>query len=152
VRISWTLTGVGWAEVRVGDDRSDATLTASYVSGAAPQELLIAVSRNAAGATEARVQFEAEPEAYRWILTRDGEQVDVRVLRLADGDLHDGAGTDVFTTSQPVDVLVRAVVRCFDEVFSAYGESVYESSWKSPFPREELERLRSAWRERNVRE
>jgi hypothetical protein len=151
VRITWTLTGVGWAEVRVGDDRAEAALTASYVSGEAAQELLLAVCRLAAGSAEARAQFEAEPAAFRWIFTRDGDQAHVRVLRLPDGDLHDSAGTEIWGTVQPVDTVVRAVVRCFDEVFSTYGGSTYEASWRSPFPREELERLRSTWRDRTVR-
>jgi hypothetical protein len=151
VRITWTLTGPGWADVRVGDDRGEAEVVASYISGA-PEELLTAVTRLACGAGEARAQFEAEPTAFRWIFTRAGDDVAIRLLELPDGDLLDDRGTEVWTTTQPVDALVRAVVRCFDEVASTYGESGYEQSWRDPFPRPELERLRSAWRERNVQE
>jgi hypothetical protein len=151
MRITWTLTGVGWAEVRVGDDAAEASLVASYVT-AAPQELLAAVTRIAAGSAEARAQFEAEPTAFRWIFTRDGQEAVVRVLELPDGDLQDAGGAEIWRTTQHVDTVVRAVVRCFDEVASAYGESGYELSWKSPFPREDLERLRSTWRGRNLRE
>ena len=150
MRITWTLTGVGWAEVRVGDERCETIVTASYLSGA-PQDLLTAVTRIAAGSAEARTQFEAEPTAFRWIFTRDGDQVCIRVLELPDGDLQDSGGTEILSITQHVDTVVRAAVRCFDAVFSAYGEDGYELSWKSPFPRAELERLRSIWRERNVR-
>ena len=149
MRITWTLTGTGWADVRVGDDRSEAAVVASYISGA-PEELLTAVARLATGAGEARAQFEAEPTAYRWIFARDGDAVSIRLLQLPDGDLLDDGGTEIWRTSQDVDTLVRAVVRCFDEVASAYGESGYEQAWREPFPRRELERLRTAWRERNV--
>ncbi|MFD8073486.1 hypothetical protein ACFV3E_12635 [Streptomyces sp. NPDC059718] len=47
-----------------------------------------------------------------------------------------------------VDVLARAVVRCFDEVAKVHGADGYRNAWGRKFPRTELEALRRLWRER----
>jgi hypothetical protein len=38
------------------------------------------------------------------------------------------------------------VIRCFDQVAEAYGESAYRGKWGEHFPRAELEALRRLWR------
>ncbi|MFD9687752.1 hypothetical protein ACFWXO_18565 [Kitasatospora sp. NPDC059088] len=71
----------------------------------------------------------------------------IRLLELAHGSDHDNAGTEIWSTQQNIDVVARAVIRCFDEVVREYGESAYRGKWGEHFPRTELEALRTAWRE-----
>ncbi len=132
-----------------GDPDAAVELTASYISSA-PKDLLTAVARLVAGGTEARVQFEAEPTAFRWIFCRDGDvdTVRLRLLELRDGGVHDDAGTELWSGTLGVDRLARAVVRCFDEVATVYGESGYRDTCGRYFPRSELEALRRLWRAR----
>lgn len=146
LRFAWVLSGRGWAKCIVSDDEAEAEVTASYIT-AAPEDLLTAVFRLIVGETECRVQFEAEPTAFRWIFYREGTSVSIRLLELAHGDDHDNAGTEIWSTRQDIDVLARAVIRCFDEVVRKYGESAYRGKWREDFPRAELEALRTAWRE-----
>lgn len=146
LRLAWVLSGRGWADCIVSDHRAEAEVTASYIT-TAPEDLLTAVTRLTVGETECRVQFEAEPAAFRWIFRREGTNVWIRVLELADGKNHDNAGTEIWSTRQDIDVVARAVVRCFDEVAREYGESAYRGRWGEHFPRTELEALRVAWRE-----
>ncbi|OKI10359.1 hypothetical protein A6A06_06010 [Streptomyces sp. CB02923] len=103
------------------------------------------MARVVAGEVESRVQFEAEPTAYRWIFYRGGGDVWVRVLRLAHGGEHDNKGVEIWSAQLPVGVLAGAVIRCFDEVARCYGESAYRSTWGEHFPRAELEDLRRLW-------
>lgn len=44
------------------------------------------------------------------------------------------------------ELVARAVVRAFDRVAHELGDEAYESEWRGPFPRRELERLRVTWR------
>ncbi len=143
--LTWTLRDAGWADVAVTDHQTQADAAASYVSEA-PEDLLTAVARLVLGEAETRVQFEAEPTAFRWILRRDGHDVAIRLLELADGRAPDNAGTEIWSSRQSVDTLARTVLRCFDQVAHQHGEDEYRRRWRRPFPRSELEALRTAWR------
>ena len=145
---TWTLGGHGWADCTVADSQAQAQATASYIS-AAPEELLTAVTRLIAGEKQTRAELEAEPAVFRWVFYREGEDVWIRLLQLADPSKHDKAGTEIWSSCQTTDSLSKAIIEGFDEVVSKYGESGYHAKWGSPFPRTELQALRSAWRERH---
>lgn len=145
LRFVWVLSGRGWAKCVVSDDEAEAEVAASYIT-AAPEDLLTAVLRLIVGETQCRVQFEAEPTAFRWIFRREGTSVSIRLLELAHGNHRDNAGTEIWSTRQDIDVLARAVIHCFDEVLRKYGENAYRGRWHEDFPRAELEALRAAWR------
>jgi hypothetical protein len=143
---TWTLAGYGWADFTVADDQAEAEAAASYIT-AAPEGLLTAVARLIVGEKETRAQFEAEPTAYRWIFHREGDDIWMQILQLADRSKHDKAGTEIWSSWQTTGTLARAIIRGFDEVAHKYGESGYHGKWGSPFPRTELGALRNAWRE-----
>jgi hypothetical protein len=145
--LCWLLGGRGWADCTVADNRTEAEVTASYITAAA-EDLLTAVTRIVLGETEAWVQFEAEPTAFRWRFHRGGDEVWIQLLQLPDGRLNDKAGAEIWSSLQTVDSLTRAVIRCFDEVKHQYSESGYQDTWGSPFPRQELEKLRTIWKAR----
>jgi hypothetical protein len=147
--LDWRLAEHGWADCTVADAENKVHVTASYVAEA-PEGLLTAVARLVVGATETRVQFEAEPTAFRWIFSRGGDDVRVRILQLPDGGRPDEAGTEIWSSLQTVDSVARAVIRCFDEVAQRHGEGGYHRKWRSPFPRFELEALRTAWRNQPI--
>ncbi|MFF2410700.1 hypothetical protein [Streptomyces sp. NPDC058092] len=147
LRITWTPAEHGWADCTVEASAARAELAASYISSA-PEDLLVAVARLVAGESETRAQFEAEPTAFRWIFYREGDSAWLRLLELRHGSDHDSAGAELWSGALSVDGLVRAVVRCFDEVATVYGESNYRSKWGEHFPRDELEALRRIWRAR----
>ncbi|MGH4029226.1 hypothetical protein ACQB60_09865 [Actinomycetota bacterium Odt1-20B] len=147
LRLTWTLTGRGWAECVVAADAVRVTLTASYISSA-PEDLLTAVARMLADESEMPlqcVQFEAEPTAYRWLLARKGDTVWLRLLALRRAHDHDAAGTELWSGAVSLDRLARAAVRCFDGVATTHGEDGYRDRWGRDFPRRELEALRRGW-------
>lgn len=146
LRLVWTLAGHGWAECIVSDHQAEAEVTASYITSA-PEDLMTAVTRLLVGETECRAQFDAEPAAFRWIFHRDGANVRIRLLELANGSAHDNRGTQIWSTQQDTNVVARAVIRCFDQVVMKYGENAYRGKWGEHFPRAELEALRAVWRE-----
>jgi hypothetical protein len=142
---TWTLRNAGWADCYVEDSQGRAEARVSYISNAA-EDFLSAVTRLVLGATEQRVQFDAEPTASRWIFNQERGQVSIRLLSLPNQFLADEAGTSLWTSRQPIDTLARTVVRAFDQVEEEHGEAGYFEQWRSPFPRQQLEALRSAWR------
>jgi hypothetical protein len=143
--LTWTLVHHGWARCVVADERAEAEAIVSYVTDG-PEQLLNAVARLVHGADETRAEFEAEPDVYRWIFQRAGGEVTIRLLRVPDHALPAEAGETIWDSRQPVDTLARVVVRAFDAVATAHGEAGYEAAWGRPFPRFELNALRSAWR------
>lgn len=145
LQLVWTLSGHGWADCKVADARAEAEIIASYITNA-PEDLLTAVARLVAGEAETRAQFEAEPTAFRWIFYRADDDVWIRLLELPDGSKHDNVGTEIWSSQQNIDVVARAVIRCFDEVAEKYDVSGYRGKWGEHFPRTELEALRSLWR------
>lgn len=144
LRLEW-IVSTGWADCLVADQDAEVSIETSYISEA-PEELLIAVARVLTSESEARVEFAGEPAGYRWILHRDGEDVRIRILQVPDRGSNDLAGTEIWRSRQPVDVLVRAAIRCFDNVAETYGESEYQRRWRHPFSRFQLEALRTLWR------
>jgi hypothetical protein len=148
--LTWTLQHHGWARCVVADAQSEAVAIASYVTGG-PEYLLTAVARLALGADRTSAEFEAEPDVYRWVFQRAGEQADIGLLHLACHGSRDDAGPVIWRSRQPVDTLARVVVRAFDAVLATHGETGYEVTWGRPFPRVELDALRDAWRTRRNR-
>lgn len=143
---TWTIKGVGSADCRIADDQSEARVHVSYIS-TAPESFLNGVTRIVLGARHIKVHFEGEPGSHRWIFDRYGHYVDIRLLALEYGNLPESEGRIVWESHrQTVDALARAVIRGFDQVARDPGEDKYLKEWTSPFPRNELEDLRAAWR------
>jgi hypothetical protein len=63
---------------------------------------LTAVARLVLGEKETRAQFEAEPTAFRWIFHREGTDVWIQLLELADSGKHDKAGTEIWSSWQTI--------------------------------------------------
>lgn len=145
VRLVWTLGHHGWAFCSVTDDHTSAEAVASYVTDG-PEQLLRAVARILLYETDTQAEFEAEPTVYRWFFHRDGTMVTIRLVEAADSKAPEQAGTPIWRSRQPTTTLARAVIRAFDTVAHDLGEVGYQTQWGRPFPRHELEVLRSASR------
>jgi hypothetical protein len=143
--LTWTLPSHGWASCTVSDSHAQAHALVSYVIDG-PEQLLTAVANVVLGAADARAEFEAEPTVYRWIFQRHGTDVDIRLLEVPSARQPDDAGTVIWTCSQTIDALARAVVRAFDAVTAEHGQDGYETTWGRPFPSIELNALRAACR------
>ncbi|MEY9969353.1 hypothetical protein ABIA33_007441 [Streptacidiphilus sp. MAP12-16] len=142
----WTLGWAGSADCTISDGHSEGRVHVSYISRA-PENLLDGVTRIVLGARLAKVQFEGEPAATRWIFRRYGEHLDIDVLHLEDERHPESDGQILWQSCrQPVDSLARSIVEGFDRVAIDPGEDAYRKKWLSPFPRTELEDLRTAWR------
>ncbi|MFI2352652.1 hypothetical protein ACH492_37840 [Streptomyces sp. NPDC019443] len=139
---TWTLQHHGWAFCRVTDGQAEAEAMASYVTGG-PEQFLYAIARLALTEPETRAEFEAEP---RWFFRREGAEVEMRLVMADDFQAPDSSGSVLWSSRQPIDVLCRAAIRAFDQVAHDLGEDGYEAQWGRPFPRNELQGLRTAWR------
>jgi hypothetical protein len=131
MRFRWNVVGAGWAELSVGEAR----LVVSFV-GSGPEALLEAVTRALLGLA-AEVTFEGEPERYRVTFDRVGDEIGIRVTEFE---------TQLWAGAHPIPEVARSVVRAFDRVADEHDDETYESQWRRPFPRRELERLRATWR------
>ncbi|MGV9655233.1 hypothetical protein [Streptomyces sp. NPDC003554] len=141
--ITWTLRHHGWAFVKVADDEGETEVFASYVTGA-PEQFLCEITRLMLGKRDARVEFEGEPQVYRWFFHRDGSDVDIRLVRAKIDREPDNSGITLWSGRHTSAALGRSTVRAFDQIAHELGEEGYESQWGRPFPRTELEALRTA--------
>src|SRR5664279_1329088 len=144
VEFHYRLTGTGWSEARLADDRGSATITASYLSDALG-ELLEAVGLLLEGAPAARCSWDEEPGEYRWIFDRDEETVRLRVLGFRGlwGNEPDERGSTVFETVQTLRALASAIAAGAQTVLDEYGEEGYKAKWiEHSFPTGHLATIR----------
>ena len=144
--LEWTLDDaiVGWATCVVASEDVRVVVYASDAR-AGPEPFLGAVTRIVTGEHSARVDFEAEPITYRWILDRvDEDRVCIRLVRLDDYLMDDALGVELWTDRPLVAEFGETVLRCFDLVATTYGDGSYRERWTRPFPHPQVERLRAA--------
>jgi len=144
VRLTWTLRHHGWAFCSVTDGHTSAEAFASYVTDG-PEQLLRAVARVVLHETRTQAEFEAEPTVYRWFFHRRDNTVAIHLVEAADWKTPEHAGSLLWRSDQPATTLARTVLRAFDNVVDDLGEIGYQTEWGRPFPRHELEALRTAW-------
>ena len=143
MEFDYRLTGLGWAEARVSDGASTATITASYLDDALG-DLLEAVGVLLEGAEEARCSWTEEPGESRWTFRREGAAVQLRVLVFPGMYSHepDGTGVVVFDTLQPLREVARAIATGAQAVLDEHGEDGYLQRWyEHPFPSGHLEAI-----------
>lgn len=144
MEFTYRVTGNGWSRARIADDETWAELSASYLSDALG-DLLEAVGLILEGAAEARCSWQEEPGEYRWIFTREGPDVRLRILDFADQVLvqPDNEGRLAFETVQPAAVMASAIADGAEAVLSEMGESAYLAEWiDAPFPTAHLGMIR----------
>jgi hypothetical protein len=140
VEFSYRLTGTGWGEARVADDRGPVELPTSYLTDVLG-ELLLAVGAVLEGATRSECSWEGEPGEYRWVFEQVNGRLTLRILAFSDAwprqDEHEG--TVVFETSGNPRDIVRPIVEGIASVLADYGEDEYRRKWvEAPFPTEAL--------------
>jgi hypothetical protein len=144
VEFSYRLTGAGWSEARFAIGDRWVALGASYLTDALG-DLLGAVRSLAEGGEDARVSWALEPGEFRWLFTRVGSMVDVRVLSF-DADYYDypadDAGKLAVAGRVRLDALASALATAARAVLDEHGESGYRERWvEHPFPTAALEAL-----------
>lgn len=126
----------------------------------APEDLLTALATLLTGKPQASVRWSSETFLHQWHFTRSGSRIDVSVRCHLGPERHRApavpttdpprprseAGTEVWSTRQPLRAFARAVVKAFDHVLRRYGQVGYRQRWGAPFPRHELEALRASCR------
>lgn len=83
VEFSFRLTGTGWAEARVAEGSNWIRLPASYLSDALG-EVLLAIAELQDGEESSVASWEEEPGEYRWVFSRNDEDVSLQVLAYKD--------------------------------------------------------------------
>lgn len=141
MEFTYRVTGTGWAEARVADPESWATVRASYLSDALG-DLLEAVGVMLEGSREARCSWEMEPGEYRWIFDRSESTVRLRILHFSDRypEQPDAQGALCFDTSEPLAAIAAAIAAGAQAALDEYGEEGYRTRWVGdPFPSAHLQ-------------
>jgi hypothetical protein len=116
---------------------------ASYLSDA-PYDMLIAVSTLLEGAEEAVCSFQDEPGEHRWLLSKAGTAVTIRVLWFEDtfSRRSESSAQVVLVGQTDLYKLARKLRQQFNKIAAAYTPEEYKNLWGYEFPETALERLR----------
>ena len=142
--LAYHLTGSGWAECTISDDKGNCTVTASYLSDAL-FNLVLAANAVAGRFSRVTFSFDEEPGEYRWVIspTRVNE-VEIRILSFGElwGDKPDEDGKLLFQTICVPETFAMAVHAAAGAVLAKHGESGYLERWaEHPFPKNQFEDL-----------
>jgi hypothetical protein len=132
----------GWADAVLGDEKAWVDLTASHVSDALGD--LVRAARNSLVANEAECSWDAEPEEFRWIFWREGENTRLTVLTLDDAmaKLPRESGRVIFETIASAIEVARVIERGARDVLEKFGTDGYRKRWWTfPFPSDNLDQL-----------
>ena len=142
--VAYRITGLGWSECVVSDERNTCTVTASYLSDALGH-LLLAATAVASLFTRVTFSFEEEPGEYRWVITSPRmNEIEVEVLDFNESwsGKPDDAGKSIFKTKCLPDTFARAIFGAAQQVLEEHGEAGYAEKWGAhPFPTLQLREL-----------
>ncbi len=125
--IAYRITGLGWAECTVGDDKSTCTVTASYLSDAL-RTLILAATAALSRFSRLSFSFDEEPGEYRWVISSPRvNELEVRILSFDElwGDKPDSEGHLVFRTICTPETFAVAVHAAAAAVLAEHGVAGY---------------------------
>lgn len=141
--IDYRLTGTGWARCEVSDGTASSVITASYLSDALG-DLVLAATSVVAGFRRVSFGFDEEPGEYRWILTRQFRELELKILgfEVFAANNVESEGRLVFQTICDPREFGEAVRTAAKRVLAAAGEKGYFELWaRYPFPAAQLREL-----------
>jgi hypothetical protein len=83
IAFSYRLDGAGWATATISNGVNDREMTVSYLSDALG-DLTWAVAKLLEGSPQQICEWMDEPGRWRWKMTRQGEALDLLILRVDD--------------------------------------------------------------------
>lgn len=142
--LDWELGHAGWADCRIGDERSELGPHFGYCTNALRDLLVQTASVIAGRAFVARFSFDAEPARFRWELRALPDGIDIRIsLASGLGDDAEQGGELLWRSCQPRIRLASIFADAARRVLDAQGEDGYLRRWiEHPFPVKELRELR----------
>ncbi len=143
LRLACTLTGRGWVEASLSDGSHELTLTASYLSDALSDLLWIVISL-VEGAQEGTCAWQQEPGEYRWLFSRQEEQIEIRLLWFSEtfSQRPDEEGECHLLLTCSLLKFATKIQRQYKHLLSTWGDAGYRETWGYPFPHIELLKLK----------
>lgn len=145
--VTYSITGLGWSECVVSDEKNTCTVTASYLSDALGH-LLLAATAVASLFGRVTFSFEEEPGEYRWVITSPRmNEIEVEIFDFDESwsGKPDDAGRSIFKTKCLPDTFAQAIFSAAQQILDEHGEAGYAEKWgEHPFPMlqfRELERI-----------
>jgi hypothetical protein len=149
MEFSYRLTGTGWAEATIADGEQCATITVSYVTPHALDDLLAAVTVVLGPSVESECYWGEEPGEHVWLFRRIGDDVRVKVEWYDDDFWREAVPQPtpdvVFEANVKARDLGMAVQHAAERVLAEYGKKGYAEKWlDARFPTARLKQLRAA--------
>lgn len=143
LRFSCTLVGKGWIEATLFDGMNQQRFLASYLSDAIGDLLKVVISL-LEGARRGTCLWEQEPGEYRWLFTRQNEQIQIRIVSFGRtfSRHFDEEGECVLTVQCSLLKFATKFSKQLEQLLATWGENGYHSIWGYPFPQEDFQKMK----------
>ena len=144
VVIDYQLVGLGWSKCNIQINKNKCDITASYLSDALKSLVTSTLALLLEEEKTVRFSFDEEPGEYRWIITRDNLDINIRILSFEElwSDEPDSAGEVIFSASCTIKMFSEAVVEMLNNIIRIHGLDGYKKKWSEhAFPKEEYKLL-----------
>jgi hypothetical protein len=143
---TYKLVGAGWARVLVSNGGQGVEMMPSYISDALG-DLTWAVVKLLEGSPQQIFEWWDEPGRWRWMLSRQGDVLDLLILRLEDrsNSLENERGNVFFHESCKLRRFANQLNNQLQKLHNDHGLDDYRRLWNNhPFPLANWQRLMSA--------
>lgn len=143
INVDFELFDKGWVKAVILSDEREITMFGSRLSDAMC-DLIIAVNKLAYGEKESICTWHEEPGQYRWLFSKHGKEITLRILRFDNtfSGLANEKGIEILSGNEYTIAFVRNIIRSIDELKYKYGTDGYERIWAYEFPERELKILK----------
>jgi hypothetical protein len=146
-RLTYKLTGAGWAEAEVSDGVEQLHITVSYIGPGieAAADAAIALLQ---GAEHAEFEWWDEPGCAQWLLEKQGDQLQI-VLVIWD-DWIEGPRRKMLKRYVISVTSLKFAIQVWDalrHLLEEHGADGYAKEWRYPFPLDEYQMLDQLIRE-----
>lgn len=148
INFNFELIEKGWVKATISNEKNIIIIFSSFLSDGL-HDLINSVCRIAQGDGESSCSWQEEPGQYRWLFSRKGNQVTLRILWFDDtfSRASDERGVEKFCGSEILITFERNIIRAFDGLKYKYGIDEYKRIYAYDFPKKDLERLKLLFRE-----
>jgi hypothetical protein len=143
LRFSCTLIGRGWVEATLANGINQQRFLASYLSDAIGDLLRVVISL-LEGARRGTCLWEQEPGEYRWLFTRQDEQIQIRIVSFGQtfSRQFDEEGECVLTVQCSLLKFPTKLSKQLEQLLATWDENGYHSTWGYPFPQEDFQKMK----------
>jgi len=145
IRFSCELVDLGWIEAKLSNDVIEKYIAASYISDAL-RDFISAVISIVNGSKNASCNWQEEPGQFRFVFTSKDTLLTLKIINFnkSFSEKDDHNGDLVFEGTENLNSFAKNIKHEYDRLLYELGEEGYKNIWNYEFPLYELNCLKLA--------